>query len=189
MTDFDWSTQKIHFVTGKLARSALQPIVESLSERFGFRYTIQTMPITVAALMTAKWTLRHLALPEGTTRMILPGYLAPGLEEIQAHLNQKKIDCHVECGPKDLRELPRHFGVKQTDRAGYGAHRIEILAEINHANRLPVVDLVRQARQWVAEGADRIDLGCDPATQTCGSQRGRCRRCRGSSRCIRRCPQ
>ncbi|MFN5770541.1 MAG: DUF6513 domain-containing protein [Pirellulaceae bacterium] len=165
MTDFDWSTQQIHFVTGKLARSALQPIVDSLSKRFGFRYTIQTMPITVAALMTAKWTLRHLAPPEGTTRIILPGYLAPGLEEIQNHLDQKQFDCRVECGPKDLRELPRHFGVQQTDRSDYGAHRIEILAEINHANRLPLVDLVRQARQWVAEGADRIDLGCDPAAQ------------------------
>jgi dihydropteroate synthase-like protein len=45
---------------------------------------------------------------------------------------------------------------------GYGAFDIEILAEINHAPRLPPADLLARARAARAAGADVIDLGCDP---------------------------
>jgi dihydropteroate synthase-like protein len=44
----------------------------------------------------------------------------------------------------------------------YGAYDIEILAEINHAPRLSLDDLLRQARALRADGADVIDVGCDP---------------------------
>ena len=41
----------------------------------------------------------------------------------------------VEKGPKDLREIPRHFGRAAAAR-DYGAWDIEIVAEINNAPRL-----------------------------------------------------
>ena len=74
--------ESIHFVTGRLAESAVREIVDELSKRHGFAYTIDVLPITVAALMTPKWLMRHIAIPTHTTRVLLPGYLAPHLDEI-----------------------------------------------------------------------------------------------------------
>ena len=48
----------IHFVTGRLAEYALKPIVASLAQRIGFDYSIDVLPITVAALMTPAWLAR-----------------------------------------------------------------------------------------------------------------------------------
>ena len=45
-----------------------------------------------------------------------------------------------------------------------GQYDIEILAEINHAPRLERQELLRQADQFHSQGADVIDLGCDPGT-------------------------
>ncbi len=44
--------EHIHFVTGKLAEHALQPIVAAIAGQVGFTHTIDVLPITVAALMT-----------------------------------------------------------------------------------------------------------------------------------------
>ncbi len=70
----------------------------------------------------------------------------------------------VELGPEDLRDLPRHFGQATASSQGYGAYDIEILAEINHVPRLPREVLISQAEKFVRDGADIIDLGCDPGT-------------------------
>jgi dihydropteroate synthase-like protein len=149
--------EKIHFVTGKLAESAVRSIVDKLSAQIGFDYSLQVMPITVAALMTAKWCLRHLDIPDGTTRVILPGYLREEIDTIQ-----KAVGANVECGPRDIRELPKHFGKKITVADDYGRHTIEILAEINYAPRMSLDALRDEARKLKASGADLIDLGCDP---------------------------
>ena len=53
-------------------------------------------------------------------------------------------------------------------RADYGAYDIAILAEINHAPRLSLAALLASARQAHADGADVIDLGCDPGTRWAG---------------------
>lgn len=68
----------------------------------------------------------------------------------------------VELGPEDLRDLPRHFGREGRNRDGYGRFDIEILAEINHAPRLTTDDILAIADHYRADGADVIDLGCDP---------------------------
>ena len=70
----------------------------------------------------------------------------------------------VEPGPEDLRDLPRYFGQKRDQNAGYGQYDIEILAEINHAPRLTRDELCDAAEQFRSQGADVIDLGCDPGT-------------------------
>jgi dihydropteroate synthase-like protein len=151
------SVESIHFVTGKLAESAVREYVEKLSQDIGFHYTIEVLPITVAALMTPKWLLRHVHIPDGTTSMIVPGYLEEGLVEIQA-----AIPCRVECGPKDIRNLPLHFGKQPTCGKDYGEYSIEILAEINIAPRWPIESLVQLAKRLVEDGANCIDLGCQP---------------------------
>ncbi|MGL4555609.1 MAG: dihydropteroate synthase, partial [Gemmataceae bacterium] len=68
----------------------------------------------------------------------------------------------AERGPEDLRDLPEFFRTTAEGRAGYGAYDLEIVAEINHAPRLARDELLRQARALRADGADVIDVGCDP---------------------------
>src|SRR6187401_3303664 len=124
--------EHIHFVTGRLAEHALRPIVASLAERIGFDFTVDILPITVAALMTPAWVARHIRVPANTTRVVIPGYCEGDLAPIQS-LTQTK----VERGPRDLRDLDEFFG--QSPRADdYGDYSIEILGEINHASRLPL---------------------------------------------------
>ena len=67
----------------------------------------------------------------------------------------------VEKGPRDLREIPSHFGRAAKTR-DYGAWDIEIVAEINNAPRLTRGALRGVAEYFRASGADVIDLGCTP---------------------------
>ena len=149
--------ESIHFVTGKLAEHALREIVASIASQQGFEYSIEVLPITVAALMTPRWLLKHMRVPEPATRVILPGYLQSGIDEIRSSVAKP-----IECGPKDVRDLPVMFGRIRFKGDDYGQFSIEIIAEINYASRLSINALVEQARQLVADGADRIDLGCEP---------------------------
>jgi dihydropteroate synthase-like protein len=77
-------------------------------------------------------------------------------------------DVPVERGPEDLRRLDEFFGQQSRDLSGYGAHDIEIIAEINHAPRLSMAALLAEARRLRAAGADRIDVGCDPGSTWAG---------------------
>jgi len=149
---------RIHFVTGKLAEHSLRQVLERLAPRVGFDYTVQVMNITVAALMTTPWIARKLAVPEGTTRVILPGSCSGPLEAFRdvTHIP-------VTRGPEDLRRLDEFFGQQSRDLADYGGHDIEIIAEINHAPRMSRDAILAEARRLAADGADTIDLGCDPS--------------------------
>ncbi|HEU5118401.1 MAG TPA: DUF6513 domain-containing protein [Isosphaeraceae bacterium] len=153
---------RVLFVTGRLAEPALRRLLGDLAPRVGIEAEVAVMPISVAALMPTRWMARHLEVPEGIERVILPGLcqgdLAP-LEEKAAEAGKAPT---IERGPSDLRDLPRFFGEDRDRLAGYGAYRIEILAEINHAPRLSREVLLAQAEDFRREGADRIDLGCDP---------------------------
>lgn len=149
-----------HFVTGRLAESALREVVASLSQRIGFEYSIGVMPITVAALITPKWLMRHLSIPSCATSVVLPGYLADSSDEIT-----KAIACPVIFGPRDLRQLPEFFGAKVTHEDVMETFDIRIIAEINHAPRLSTEDLIARALSLRNDGADVIDVGCDPASR------------------------
>ncbi|MEO6811226.1 MAG: DUF6513 domain-containing protein, partial [Isosphaeraceae bacterium] len=149
---------RIVFVTGRLAEFSLRQVLADLAPRVGFIAEVAVLPISVAALMPAKWVARHLDVPPGTDRVILPGHCKGDLALVVA----KAGGVAVELGPEDLRDLPRYFGQEDARLAGYGAYDIEILAEINHAPTLSRSELHAQAARFIAEGADRIDLGCDP---------------------------
>lgn len=159
------SQESIHFVTGRLAEPALREIVEQLSQKHRFAYSIDVLPITVAALMTPKWLLRHLDVPASATRVMLPGYLAPHLAEIRQGLSEKLGAISIDCGPKDVRDLPTLFGSKRHRSEDFGHYQIEIIAEINYAPRLQQRTLVAEAQRLVHQGANRIDLGCEPGTK------------------------
>jgi dihydropteroate synthase-like protein len=151
------------FVTGKLAEPALRRLLDDLAPRAGFRHSLAVLPITVAALATTGWVARHLSVPAGVTRIVLPGLCNGELSALAA-----VTAAPVERGPKDLRDLPDYFRAGPPAGEGYGAFDIAILAEINHAPRLPRDELLRQARAYRRDGADVIDLGCDPGTSWAG---------------------
>jgi dihydropteroate synthase-like protein len=154
---------RLLFVTGKLAEPALRRTLADLAPAAGFDYAVAVLPITVAALATTPWIARHLAVPEGTDRVILPGLCQGDLEALAA-----VTPAAVERGPADLRDLPDHFNTRATSKSGYGAYDIAILAEVNHAPRLSREELLRQAQSLRADGADVIDLGCDPGSTWAG---------------------
>ena len=148
--------EKIHFTTGRLARAALEAILVDLAPQAGFDYSIQTLPITVAALLTPQWIAPRLEVPPGTTKIILPGYCDGDLSPLLV-----VTEIPIEIGPKDLRQLPAFFGQKP-NRDGLGEWDIEIIAEINHAPRKTLPDILTMAEAMRTDGANLIDVGCEP---------------------------
>jgi len=146
--------RRVLFVTGRLAEPALRRVLADMAPPFP--YDVAVLGITVAALMTTAWIARGLEVPEGTDLVLIPG-LCEGDPQTIA----EKFGVRVERGPKDLREIPRHFGRAVVDRP-YGAWDIEIVAEINNAPRLTREAIREAARYFRASGADLIDLGCTP---------------------------
>lgn len=144
-------------VTGKLAEASLRPVVESIVKRQGLNLQIETLNITVAALLHVKWILQKLTLPEGTSRVVLPGWTQGDLQQLTAHFGVP-----FERGPKNLYDLPQFFGMEEKSAPDLSTYDIEILAEINHAPRLSLTELLHQAEAYREKGANRIDLGCIP---------------------------
>ena len=121
-----------------------------------FATDVAVMRITVAALMTTEWIARLLEVPPGTDLIMIPGLCEGDVGALSA-----KTGVRVEKGPKDLREIPQHFGRASAARE-YGAWDIEILAEINNAPRLAREAIRAEAEYVRASGADVIDIGCTP---------------------------
>ncbi|MFL5577753.1 MAG: DUF6513 domain-containing protein [Gemmatimonadaceae bacterium] len=142
------------FVTGRLAEPALRRVLAEMDAPF--ERDVAVMRITVAALMTTPWIARFLEVPAGTDLVLLPG-----LCEGDPAAIAEKFGVRVEKGPKDLREIPTHFGRARAAR-DYGAYDIEIVAEINNAPRLSREAIRAGADYFRAEGADVIDVGCTP---------------------------
>ncbi len=149
-----------HFVTGRLAEAALRDVVAAIAREHSLDYSIGVMPITVAALITPQWLLKHLTLPAAATVVVLPGYLADASAEITAAL-----PIEVIFGPRDLRQLPEIFGSKTIVDDVLADFDIRIIAEINHAPRMSLDELKTRAVDLRNDGADVIDVGCDPGSR------------------------
>jgi len=144
----------VRFVTGKLAEPGLRRVLAAMAPPFA--YDIAALNITVAALMTTSWIADHLVSADGADLLMIPG-----LCEGDTRVIGDKLGVAVEKGPKDLREIPRHFG-RAAAASGYGAWDIEILAEINNAPKLSREEVRAAAEYFRASGADVIDIGCTP---------------------------
>jgi dihydropteroate synthase-like protein len=146
------------FVTGKLAEPALQRILAELSPKVGFDYQIITLNITVAALMTTEWIARH--FPKNVTGDII---LLPGLCRGSADVVTQTTGIPARHGPQDLYDLPEYFGHQGNfPPDDYGKYDIEIIAEINNVPRKSWEQILAEAQRYRAEGADIIDIGCEP---------------------------
>jgi dihydropteroate synthase-like protein len=148
--------EHIHFVTGRLAEHALRNVVAPLAAAADFDYSIDVLPITVAALMSPAWIAKHWNVPATARRVILPGYSEGDLSSLS-----NLTAATVERGPRDLRRLPEYFN-RQPPPPDYGAHDIQIIAEINHCPRLSLAEILEQAAALQRDGADLIDVGCEP---------------------------
>jgi dihydropteroate synthase len=150
--------RRVLFVTGRLAEPALRRVLEGMAAPFAC--DVAVLNITVAALMTTPWLARHLRAPDqvpaGTDLVVIPG-----LCEGDPRILGDALGLPVARGPKDLREIPEHFG-RQAAAREYGAWDIEIVAEINDAPRLPRAALRRAAEYFRESGADILDIGCMP---------------------------
>ena len=138
-------------MTGKLAAPALRETLRRAE--LPFEYDVAVMRITVAALMTPAWIAKRLEVPEGVTRIMIPGLCEgdPAVLTDEFHLPAEK-------GPADLKRLPAYFG--QADaRSRYGARDVRVFAEINNVPRLDRETILERATYYRDAGADVIDLG------------------------------
>ncbi len=151
------SSETILFVTGRLAEPGLRDIVAGIAEKSGFHYEIAVPGIQVAALLHVSLLVKRLMVPPHISRVILPGWCQGDLSELEQHFGKP-----FELGPRDLYDLPEYFGLSKRRAADLRRYSVEILAEINHATRMPLAEIVREAKALAASGANMIDVGGVP---------------------------
>ena len=150
-------TEKILFLTGRLAHNSLCRELEGLA-KLDFDYTVHDLGLNVAALMTADMIRRRLQDTQGADRIIVPGLCSGNIEALG-----ERFGVPVERGPKDLKDLPEYFGT-QGAAVDLGRYSVKIFAEIVDAPHMSIADILNRARTYRADGAEVIDLGCLPET-------------------------
>ena len=166
-----WMTQNGSIVPGICLSPADWPsspcaaMLDELAPRAGFSAEVAVLPISVAALMTPRWVARHLEVPDGIDRVILPGHCRGDL----AAIADKAAGMHDRGRP---RRSPRPAAPLRPGPAG----QRPIMASTTSRSWPKSTTPRSSSRQPCAEkpsalrsqGADVIDLGCDP-----GNDRGR----------------
>ena len=149
-------SEKIMFVTGKLAERQLKRILKAMKPEFS--YKINQIGVNVAALMSENILMRRVTKDDEIDKIIVPGKFRGDLEKLSRFFNVP-----VKRGPDDLRHLPDYFGLD-----GYEENLTEydclIFAEIVDATILSTSQIIERANQYKKDGANIIDLGCMPDT-------------------------
>ncbi|MGY2047372.1 DUF6513 domain-containing protein [Methylobacterium sp. JK268] len=150
-------TERIVFVTGRLARPRLETIVAALPpERFAA--TIADAGVKVAALMTEEIIRRRVSVPEGSDRIVLPGRCRADTAVLAAHFGVP-----VERGPDEIVDLPAFLGLAGR-KPDLSRHDLRIFSEIVDASKLTPGQILARAQDLARRGADVIDLGGLPDT-------------------------
>ncbi|RFU49340.1 DUF6513 domain-containing protein [Paraburkholderia sp. DHOC27] len=147
----------IVFLTGRLAEKNLIRVLEGMAPT-PFSWEIREIGLQVAALMTADMIRRRVPAPLAAQRVIVPGRCRGDLDALSEHYGAR-----FERGPEEVKDLPQFFG-RETQPFDLSRYETEIFAEIVDAPRLDLDGIARRAREYVAQGADVIDIGCLPET-------------------------
>lgn len=150
-------SEKILFITGKLAERQLKRILDSMKPEFS--YQINQVGVNVAALMSESILMRRIPEDQKFDRIIVPGKFRGNLKRLS---NFFKIP--VERGPDDISDLPDYFGVEKPD-SQLEKYDCEIFAEIVDAAILTPTEIQKIAKSYKKDGANVIDLGCMPDTK------------------------
>ena len=144
------------FITGRLARARLEKVAAGLPDTF--HWSIADAGVKVAALMTEEIIRRRVALPDGATRVILPGRCRANPEHLAAHFGVP-----VERGPDEVVDLPAWLGLAAR-KVNLSRHDLRIFSEIVDASKMSVAEILAKGRDLARRGADVIDLGGLPDT-------------------------
>ncbi len=150
-------SEKILFLTGKLAERQLRRILTSMKPEFS--YKINQIGVNVAALMSENIIMRRLDKEQKADRIIVPGKFRGDLKKLTRYFN-----IPVERGPDDISHLPDYFGIKKPDE-DLLEYECEIFAEIVDAADISVRKILKIAKDYINQGANVIDLGCMPDTK------------------------
>jgi len=152
-------TKKLLFLTGKLAEKSLNKVLAEMQNNPktpAFKYRIEQIGVSVAALMTPDLISRRLKHAGDVDRVIVPGLCQGDLSKLET-----QYGVPVERGPEDLKDLPQYFG-QAGIKPDLSRYSVKIFAEIVDAPYLTVKGIVNKAQQFIAQGANVIDLGCLP---------------------------
>lgn len=150
-------SEKILFLTGRLAEKQLHRVLESMDSA-DFAYEVKQIGVSVAALMTGNLIRRRVPDARDADRILIPGRCRCDLDALSAHFRVP-----VERGPDDLKDVPEYFGGDGL-APDLTRHDCLIFAEIVDAPKMDIGALLRQAAEYKNAGADVIDLGCLPDT-------------------------
>lgn len=157
------STERILFITGRLAEPALRQVNQRLRDRWHYDSEITVLNITVAALMHTKLISNRLKLTEQYDRVIVPGWCSGDLRELT-----EQFGIPFERGPKDLYDLPTFLTEEEKEPPDLSQYSIEIIAEINHAPQMTAAAIDSLTKHYRDSGADVIDVGCVPGASWTG---------------------
>ena len=150
-------SEKILFLTGKLAQRQLERILNSMKPEFSYR--INQIGVNVAALMSESIIMRRLSKDQDFDRIIVPGKFRGNLKKLSSFFN-----IPVERGPDDITNIPDYFGVKMAENKLVD-YECDIFAEIVDAAIMSVPQIIKLTKKYIKDGANVIDLGCMPDTK------------------------
>ena len=151
--------EHIVFLTGRLAEKSLHQVLEGMNPA-PFTWEVREIGLQVAGLMTAEMIRRRVSPPVDASRIIVPGRCRGDLAALTEHYSVR-----FERGP-ERSEGPawQFFRPARAQPFDLTRYETEIFAEIVDAPRLDLDGIAARARDYVAQGADVIDIGCLPET-------------------------
>lgn len=150
-------TEKLLFLTGKLAEPSLEKVLEEMKP-LPFDYRIHQLGLSVAALMTDKMIGRRLSkeIIADADQIIVPGRCRGDLETLSQQLKIPIIR-----GPEEVKDLPIFFG-RERKKPDLSRYDVNIFAEIVDAPDRDIDSILARANYYRNNGANVIDIGCLP---------------------------
>jgi dihydropteroate synthase-like protein len=149
--------ERVLFLTGRLAQSRLEKVLQGM-EPTAFDWSVFSVGVKVAALMTEPILMRRLPRPINADRVVVPGRCRADLTRLA-----QEFGVSFQRGPDELKDLPMFFG-KAGAALDLSRHALRIFAEIVDASQMSLEAVLARAEVLRAEGADVIDLGGLPDT-------------------------